>query len=323
MGSAFLTRRAASTLAVVRRGQLLPVAPLTVLLAPLPGPNLIGYWFAYRAVHHGLILHGRHCKALRGRIETRLCPDPRLDPGRMDEPGRLAALGCDAAAVDAFLRHHRVEPATDGAGRKRREAFHRPAAVCLAGGAGVPSRGRRRASGRWTSRRCGCGMRLLSYNIHKGVGGRDRRYRIERIVEVVAAEAPRPGLPPGSRSARPADPARRPAGSARRGRRRGRGALSAQRPPAREWGGVRQPAPVALAVTADAPGLAAAEAAEAARGAARRRRYPRRAATPGPLAPRPGRARATLADRALAQPRVVPRVGRVADADRGRLQRLA
>ena len=33
-------------------------------------------------------------------------------------------------------------------------------------------------------------MRLLSYNIHKGVGGRDRRYRIERIVEVVAAEAP-------------------------------------------------------------------------------------------------------------------------------------
>jgi endonuclease/exonuclease/phosphatase family metal-dependent hydrolase len=33
-------------------------------------------------------------------------------------------------------------------------------------------------------------MRLLSYNIHKGVGGRDRRYRIERIVEVIAAEAP-------------------------------------------------------------------------------------------------------------------------------------
>ncbi len=33
-------------------------------------------------------------------------------------------------------------------------------------------------------------MRLLSYNIHKGVGGRDRRYRLERIVEVVAAEAP-------------------------------------------------------------------------------------------------------------------------------------
>src|SRR5947209_355431 len=33
-------------------------------------------------------------------------------------------------------------------------------------------------------------MRLLTYNIHKGVGGTDRRYRLERIIEVVAAEAP-------------------------------------------------------------------------------------------------------------------------------------
>jgi endonuclease/exonuclease/phosphatase family metal-dependent hydrolase len=33
-------------------------------------------------------------------------------------------------------------------------------------------------------------MRLLSYNIHKGIGGRDRLYRIERIVEVIEAENP-------------------------------------------------------------------------------------------------------------------------------------
>jgi endonuclease/exonuclease/phosphatase family metal-dependent hydrolase len=33
-------------------------------------------------------------------------------------------------------------------------------------------------------------MRLLTYNIHKGVGGTDRRYRLERIIEVIAAEAP-------------------------------------------------------------------------------------------------------------------------------------
>jgi endonuclease/exonuclease/phosphatase family metal-dependent hydrolase len=33
-------------------------------------------------------------------------------------------------------------------------------------------------------------MRLLSYNIHKGIGGRDRLYRIERIIDVVAAESP-------------------------------------------------------------------------------------------------------------------------------------
>lgn len=33
-------------------------------------------------------------------------------------------------------------------------------------------------------------MRLLSYNIHKGIGGRDRLYRLERILSVVAAESP-------------------------------------------------------------------------------------------------------------------------------------
>jgi endonuclease/exonuclease/phosphatase family metal-dependent hydrolase len=33
-------------------------------------------------------------------------------------------------------------------------------------------------------------MRLLSYNIHKGIGGRDRRYRLERIIRVVAHEQP-------------------------------------------------------------------------------------------------------------------------------------
>ncbi len=33
-------------------------------------------------------------------------------------------------------------------------------------------------------------MRLLTYNIHKGIGGRDRRYRIERIVEVIESQNP-------------------------------------------------------------------------------------------------------------------------------------
>ncbi|WZO99611.1 endonuclease/exonuclease/phosphatase family protein [Isosphaeraceae bacterium EP7] len=33
-------------------------------------------------------------------------------------------------------------------------------------------------------------MRLLSYNIHKGVGGRDRRYRLERILKVIEHEEP-------------------------------------------------------------------------------------------------------------------------------------
>lgn len=33
-------------------------------------------------------------------------------------------------------------------------------------------------------------MRLLTYNIHKGVGGRDRRYRLARIVEVIEDQNP-------------------------------------------------------------------------------------------------------------------------------------
>lgn len=33
-------------------------------------------------------------------------------------------------------------------------------------------------------------MRLLSYNIHKGIGGRDRRYRIGRVIDVIEQENP-------------------------------------------------------------------------------------------------------------------------------------
>ncbi|NCA12152.1 endonuclease, partial [bacterium] len=33
-------------------------------------------------------------------------------------------------------------------------------------------------------------MRLLSWNIHKGIGGRDRRYSLGRIIDCIAAENP-------------------------------------------------------------------------------------------------------------------------------------
>lgn len=33
-------------------------------------------------------------------------------------------------------------------------------------------------------------MRVLSYNIHKGIGGYDRRYRLQRIMDVIQAEEP-------------------------------------------------------------------------------------------------------------------------------------
>src|SRR5262245_15746283 len=34
------------------------IAPLTALLTPLPGPNVIGFWFAYRTIHHWLVVMG-------------------------------------------------------------------------------------------------------------------------------------------------------------------------------------------------------------------------------------------------------------------------
>jgi endonuclease/exonuclease/phosphatase family metal-dependent hydrolase len=33
-------------------------------------------------------------------------------------------------------------------------------------------------------------MRLLTYNIHKGIGGQDRRYRLDRIIDVIEQENP-------------------------------------------------------------------------------------------------------------------------------------
>ncbi len=49
------------------------LAPLSVVLAPLPGPNLVGYWFVYRVLHHWLILVGVK-RASRGRIATEFRP---------------------------------------------------------------------------------------------------------------------------------------------------------------------------------------------------------------------------------------------------------
>lgn len=49
------------------------ISPLSLVLAPLPGPNLIGYWFAYRAVKDALALLGlRHAR--NPRITTTYHP---------------------------------------------------------------------------------------------------------------------------------------------------------------------------------------------------------------------------------------------------------
>ena len=53
-------------------------SPVTVLLAPLPGPNVIGYWFVYRAVCHLLARLGIR-RTLGGEIATELVASSELD----------------------------------------------------------------------------------------------------------------------------------------------------------------------------------------------------------------------------------------------------
>lgn len=54
------------------------VSPLTLLLAPLPGPNLIGYWFVYRAVCHLLARLGIR-RARSAEVTTKLVASSELD----------------------------------------------------------------------------------------------------------------------------------------------------------------------------------------------------------------------------------------------------
>ena len=68
------------------------IAPFSVLLFPLPGPNLIGYWFAYRAVHHTLVVWGIR-RVLRKSTPTELHPVAALDlPIERDGDGNVCSF---------------------------------------------------------------------------------------------------------------------------------------------------------------------------------------------------------------------------------------
>ncbi len=74
------------------------VSPITLFLALLPGPNLIGYWFVYRAGAHAMALVGVW-RARRGVIPTTFRADPILD-----QPLRTKRR-IDRDALDALTRH--------------------------------------------------------------------------------------------------------------------------------------------------------------------------------------------------------------------------
>jgi hypothetical protein len=53
-------------------------APLTVVLAPLPGPNLVGYWVVFRAACHWLAWRGAS-RGARGRMPLSVVPLDELE----------------------------------------------------------------------------------------------------------------------------------------------------------------------------------------------------------------------------------------------------
>ena len=75
------------------------IAPISVILAILPGPNLIGYWFAYRAVHHVFVVWGIT------RVQRNLIPTELHSVESLDRPIEQDGEG--------NARHDAVEGAND------------------------------------------------------------------------------------------------------------------------------------------------------------------------------------------------------------------
>jgi hypothetical protein len=89
------------------------IAPISVLFAILPGPNLIGYWFAYRAIHHSLVVWGIR-RVRRDKIPTELHPTRALDlPVEIGKDGKHAhaALADRATGLDIHMAWHGAAPA--------------------------------------------------------------------------------------------------------------------------------------------------------------------------------------------------------------------
>jgi Mitochondrial K+-H+ exchange-related len=84
------------------------IAPFALLLFVLPGPNLIGYWFAYRAIHHSLVVWGIR-RVQRNKVLTELHPMAALDlPIERDSDGNTvhAALSGAATRLDEHVNWH-------------------------------------------------------------------------------------------------------------------------------------------------------------------------------------------------------------------------
>jgi hypothetical protein len=88
------------------------ISPLTLLLMPLPGPNIIGYWFVYRAACHALAWRGVR-RARSGRLPLIFEPSALLDaPLDLDDEDRVSrvALAWGLENLRDFLRQAQPRP---------------------------------------------------------------------------------------------------------------------------------------------------------------------------------------------------------------------
>ena len=87
------------------------IAPLTILLMWVPGPNVIGYWFVYRAVCHALAMMGLR-RARSGEIETHFHSSEMLGetPLGTDEEITLLAAKLELNELGAFIKRAKLKP---------------------------------------------------------------------------------------------------------------------------------------------------------------------------------------------------------------------
>nr|ALS88798.1 mitochondrial K+-H+ exchange-related protein [uncultured bacterium] len=82
------------------------VSPLTLVLAPLPGPNIIGYWFVYRAVCHLLARLGA-ANARSAQVTTKFLSTAALDGSfgsGNDERIADVSLNFELRGLDEFVK---------------------------------------------------------------------------------------------------------------------------------------------------------------------------------------------------------------------------
>ncbi len=78
------------------------ICPFTLALAPIPGPNIIGYWFVYRAASNGLALWGTH-RVRKGRVSVAFQHCPALDDLIAAESAQLLQDDSGRAKLRRFI----------------------------------------------------------------------------------------------------------------------------------------------------------------------------------------------------------------------------